>query len=390
MHLIETYATNCGLKISEPFIYEKYIVLPEGRFVVFQPHTKPSKTYDLWQDVLDILLPVFHKYKITIVQIGGKNERIYSGVANLTGIINVNQVAFLIRNSELLFGADSFGAHVASYYNKPIVAIYANNNINNVKPYFSKNHEELSLIEPNRKGKKPTYSLEEYPKSINTINPETIANNILKKLLIQEEYLYKTEFIGNKYHSRNIEMVPDGVINVSSIGIPSIIVRMDFHHDESILSQQLQVCPCSIICDKPIDRNLLIHFKSRINQIAYIIKDDNDPDFATFLHNSGIKTMLITSIPEEKLNNIKIKYMELSNIIREDISKPGVINNLTGKKLFYKNGKFTLSKGKIFPSKEAWKHNSAINSLIPQICEVDDSFSDEFWEESQHFSFLTK
>jgi ADP-heptose:LPS heptosyltransferase len=169
MHLIETYALTCGAKINKPYIYEKYIPLPLNEYIVLQPHSKPSKTYDLWQEVIDILFPILNKVGISIVQIGGQNENAYRGVVNLSGKVDVNQSAYIIRNAKLFLGVDSFGAHLASHFDIPIVSLYSNNNIPNVRPYFGSKEKQV-LLEPERNTLKPTYSLEENPKSINRIN----------------------------------------------------------------------------------------------------------------------------------------------------------------------------------------------------------------------------
>ena len=62
MHLIETYALNCGLKIDQPSIYEKYCPIPFDDYISFQPCSKyDSKSYDLWQEVIINLLPNYKK-----------------------------------------------------------------------------------------------------------------------------------------------------------------------------------------------------------------------------------------------------------------------------------------------------------------------------------------
>ena len=67
MHLIETYALNCGLKIDKPSIYEKYCPIPFDDYISFQPCSKyDSKSYDLWQEVINQLVPILQEKKIII------------------------------------------------------------------------------------------------------------------------------------------------------------------------------------------------------------------------------------------------------------------------------------------------------------------------------------
>ena len=76
MHLIETYALNCGLKIDKPSIYEKYCPIPFDNYISFQPCSKySSKSYDFWQEVISQIVPKLQEKDIHIIQIGGKEEK---------------------------------------------------------------------------------------------------------------------------------------------------------------------------------------------------------------------------------------------------------------------------------------------------------------------------
>lgn len=387
MHLIETYALTCGAKINKPYIYEKYIPLPLNEYIVLQPHSKPSKTYDLWQEVIDILFPILNKVGISIVQIGGQNENAYRGVVNLSGKVDVNQSAYIIRNAKLFLGVDSFGAHLASHFDIPIVSLYSNNNIPNVRPYFGSKEKQV-LLEPERNTLKPTYSLEENPKSINRIPIESIVNNVLKLLNINGKIPFKTIFTGDKYAIKLIEMVPDGVINTNSFGCDSIIARMDLVHNEEILKNQMQVSKVSIVCDKPINQELIKTNKHRILQIVYIVKKDiHNPEFAHFIHNVGVNCLMITYLEDKDLNPIKLHYMDLSIINKLSINKPKNIENKN--ELFYKSSKLLLSKGDIFSSEQAWRNNVKINNLGPTICKVD-ALDDYLLKDVDYLCFLEK
>ena len=55
MHLVESYATNCGVKIHEPYIYEKFFPLDFDKYITFCNSNIPSQDYDYWGDVIVIL-----------------------------------------------------------------------------------------------------------------------------------------------------------------------------------------------------------------------------------------------------------------------------------------------------------------------------------------------
>ena len=70
MHLIESYATNCGLKIDEPFIYEKFFPLAFDKYITFSPSNNPAQDYDYWIEVINIIHPKLKKEGINILQLG--------------------------------------------------------------------------------------------------------------------------------------------------------------------------------------------------------------------------------------------------------------------------------------------------------------------------------
>jgi len=158
MHLVETYATNCGLKIDKPYIYDKFFPVSAEKYITLQPFSKPSKSYDFWQEVVDQVKPFLDDFNIEIVQIGAKGEGDINGCLHTQGQTSIAQCSYIVKNSMLHVGVDSFAAHIASGFGKKIVCLYSNSNINNVKPFWTKN-EDCILIEPDRKGKKPIYSL---------------------------------------------------------------------------------------------------------------------------------------------------------------------------------------------------------------------------------------
>ena len=74
MHILESYATSCGLKIEKPYILEKLFPLPFERFITLHGYAKfKSRCYDYWEEVLDFASPVLDTHDIKVLQIGGKD-----------------------------------------------------------------------------------------------------------------------------------------------------------------------------------------------------------------------------------------------------------------------------------------------------------------------------
>jgi len=354
MHFLEQYALNCGVKIDKPIIYESFFPLNCDKYICFHPSGKyDSRTYDYWQIVLDFIIPVLHQHKISVVQIGGKGEHCFANCIHTNGKTTINQAAYIIKNSILNLGADSFSSHIASGFGKKIVALYSNNNINNCRPYWT-NSEDSILIASDRNGKKPSYSEKEYPKTINNIKPEEIAKAVFKLLKIEDKISIKSIFIGDKYSpsTKFIEVVPNGLVDPTPFKIKTFNIRMDLAFNQENLFKQSKLSELNIITDKPIDLNLLKSIKSQIKGILYLITENDSPEFAKAVVANGINLQIASTLPPNELTNKKINYMDLG-IIGEINEKD--LSLFKGKN--FKSAKCLISEGKIYPSTHYFKLN---------------------------------
>jgi hypothetical protein len=360
MHLIERYATACGVKIGKPYIYDTFFPMPVDKYISFQPFSKyQSKNYDYWEEVIAIILPYLQKENIQLVHIGAKDDKNLNFCVNLCGQTSISQAAYIIKNSIMHIGADSFAAHIASGYGKKIVALYSNNNINNVKPYWSKD-EDVALLSP-QINKKPQYSANEFPKSINNIKPEVIAENILKMLNIKHEILPKTIHIGEEYINKTLEIIPDKPLNPAQINIETVIIRMDYLFNEQVLEFYLQNKKCIILTDKPINEELLKRYKQNIAQVIYFVEKDNNPSFIKSLRKNTIATALVSYLPEEELNKYKLNYMDYGLIVKRDHSDKliEVKDNM-----YYKSSRIILSSEGQFNTKYQWLTKDKTNKFL--------------------------
>jgi len=370
MHLIESYASSCGLKINKPFIYTNFFPLNTDKYISFQPFSKPAKNYDYWQDVINLIYPYLKNEKIDIVQIGTKDDPKIDKCIHTCGQTNISQAAYIIQKSILHLGADSFGAHIASGFDKKILALYSNNNIENVLPYWSKK-EDLVLLKPNI-NKKPSYASEENPKSINLIKPEEIAAGILKLLNIQHNKFFETIRIGENYNKKTLELILDQFIDPNSMQIENLIIRMDYFFNQNALESLLKTKKCIIFTNKAIDINMLKLYKSNILQIIYIIEESNEASFIKELKKNTINFVMISNLPEDVLNKYKINYMDYGLIINtQDDSK----KNFNYKNCKYLSSKTIVSSKGQFRSKYDW-----LNQNGDKV--VDDP---EFWKEIENF-----
>ena len=383
MHLVETYALACGAKIDKPLIYQKYFPLPAGKYISFQPFSNAkSKNYDYWQQVIDILSPILSKQGLSILQIGAKEEKSFNGCLSIVGNTDLGQAAYSIAKGELHLGADSFGAHTASTFDKKIVAIYSNNIVNNVRPYWSK-EEDVILLEPERKGK-PNFALEESPKTINTIKPEDIAESVCKLLNIDFKKPYETVYIGEKYGEDDFFVFVPDVFHPLQNPPQPIEYRMDYHFDEKLLEQQLRNCPCGIITDKPINIDLIKTYRRHVAHLFYEVTENDDPKFAQEVRKMGLRIVLMSRLTDEELSTKKIDYLDVGKINQVVEPEKELIKKIKNtSNLFYKSNKIIMSDTKKFSSYPKYKQKIPYSGKFQSL-----DTSGKFFDDMDHYHIV--
>ena len=364
MHIIEAYATNSGLKIDKPFIYEKYFPLKSEKFITLHhPFKYDSRKYDHWDSVIRLLKPALDKEGIDILQIGSENERPIGKIKNLLGKTTFNQMAYIIKRAMLHVGVDSVPVHIASGFNKKIVALYSNMYPSNSGPYWSKD-EDVILIESDKEGDKATYGVDEVPKTINTIKPEEVAAAVCKLLDVEFSYDYETIVTGQYFHVGIVEAVPEEIIQISNMGTDVVYLRLDIKEPKvdvtnNLLDSQLSVeGKYTIITRKTLPIKILKDHRKRIDTVVYIVDRHSSPDFHNDIISCGIKCNLATEKEGEELDDIKFKFLDypkltvVVNKTKEDIKQ---LEKEDVKNLFYQSNKFLVYKGKFYPSQAAFE-----------------------------------
>lgn len=391
MNLIELYALTAAKKINKIYTFEKYYPLPFNNYIVLQNQSKASKNYAYWRSVLDLLYPILNSKGIRIVQVGAPGEVPLNHCYPTFGA-NWGQLEYLISHSKLVLTTDSVSAHLGGRYDLPIVDLVSNNFSECVRPYFGDRAKQI-ILEPDRTNKLPSFSLDEGPNpQINEIKPEDIVAAVCKLLNLDFPFTNKTIYRGIKFNSNVIfETIPNQAIQLQSLGIDSILVRMDYLFNEQALVQQLQFGNASIITDKPINIDILKQFRPRIRELVYFVDNNHNPEFVKEIRKIGLNLILISELPPEQLNPIKLHYMDIGVINpKPQITKEN-IETLKGKDtgtLYYQSNKFTLGAGKIYQSKAAWLQDKPLNSLKFEFQPVIDS--PDFWNESESFWLTAK
>jgi ADP-heptose:LPS heptosyltransferase len=185
MHLLESYALVSGIRIGTCFIEEEPIPLPKSPYITIHPYNPKGsgRQYGSWHEVIKTLQNA-DGFDYEIIQIGLSSDIRFSVNTDYLGKTNYNSLAYLIKHSQLHLGFDSLPVHLASYYDKKIVAIYAQY-FNNTGPYFS-SQSKIRLFEPSQyTSLKPIFQYDDPYRLINII-PHTDISSAVISLLEQE------------------------------------------------------------------------------------------------------------------------------------------------------------------------------------------------------------
>lgn len=380
MHLLNRYALSCGLKIDNPFILEHFYPIPLSKYVIFQTSGKGnSRQYDYWSIVFKYIRTYAPEYKI--IQIGLESDQSVLDLdLDLRGKTSIKQLAYLIKNSSLYLGVDSFSAHLAGHYNKKIVSLYSYCYAQNSYPIWGDPKNKILLEVDWSTYGKPSFSVQEKNKKINTIKPEKIAKSVLDLLQIPNDLdKVETIHIGENYHLPTIEIVPDSPSLHRVFKDKICNVRMDYYFDEKNLHTISQNCSVAIITEKEINLNLLANIRNKIYAMTLVVDENTSIDYIESLKSLGIKLSLIAK-DSEKWQSLAEKFFDF-NLEKEKVLEKKDIKNIDkiDEKCMFSSQKVILSRGKVYSDKCSW------NNDLPKVQKYSNVIDDPvFWEESEH------
>lgn len=376
MHILEQYAVNCGAKIDKPYIFKEYIPIPFDKYIVLHAGSgMESKNYDYYDDVVSFLKPYLDKENIKIVQIGGEKEKKIKNCYYLLGTTK-KQMAYIIDNSILYFGNDTMSLHFASYFQKKIVCASTVLYETCFYPYWS-DKKDYKIINSHRNGLKPSFSHNETPKTINFIKPEEIVKEILGFLNIESNNLPESIYRGERSTHPIIEISPSQLIDKNTFSNFVLNIRLDYFPDFNDLNpilQNLQTRPATIVTDRPINLDILQHFKKNISTIIYDVTDNLDLNFVSSLNNSAIKNAIIfknsqDNISEEVFKHRQLELINLPNLIEPIKINKFNFNEINTEKAIFRTNKVFIHNNKLFTSRAAQLENQP-SEIINDIFEI--------------------
>jgi ADP-heptose:LPS heptosyltransferase len=124
------------------------------------------------------MLSLDEDFDYDIIQIGGSNDAKYEYASHdYLGKTNYHSLAYLIKNAELHLGFDSLPVHLASHFDRKIVAIYPWY-AQNCGPYFS-DADDIVILEPEFDMFKPCFNIADKFDLINTIEVSDIYEAVI-------------------------------------------------------------------------------------------------------------------------------------------------------------------------------------------------------------------
>jgi hypothetical protein len=400
MKLLELFALATGLKIGKQFLLERFYPLPDSRpYITIQGGSgMAAKNYPYFNEILDILAPILRSNNVGLIQLGGPEDQPLRHCLHLQGKTDIHQSNYILSRAILHLGNDSWLPHRGGHVGVPVVELFSSTSKYNHSPLDHTPNSEF--IEAHRWGRNPTFAAQEYPSTINTIRPEQVINAVLKILGSPQKFERESYYIGNLYNNFTIEYIPNFFPNPNELKETLFVARYDLDGTEEILYQTLQTRKMAIVTEKSLNFEILKQLKQNIIIVTYKITNNTDINNIKELKRSGIKHRFVSDIQDEKeLSELRFKFLELGMIEKItkrtkdnfwDESKQYLNFELDKDKslsqdgnLWFRSNKFTLSEGKIFLSKSAWRRNLPTTSFENNIMTLIDD--PEFWEDLDYF-----
>ena len=387
---MQNYSLSSGQKIDRIHTVEKfYPGLPDS-FLVIQPYSKAAKCYSYWEEVLDLIYPLLNKNNIKILQCGSKDEKPLKYCQQTQGTTSWGNLQYIISKSKLVLCTDSVSAHLAGHYNIPLVDLISNNFKEAVGPYFGDKSKQI-ILEPDRNLKRPSFSMDEGPiKQIDEIKPEDIAAAVLQLLNIDFNYEFKTISIGPLFNNKTLESCMDSVVDVRQLNAQNIVARCDINFNLVVLQNQLNLCPCQIVTSQPIPYQVLEGYRKHITGIVYKITEQHEPEFVKLLIKYKIPYQLISELHIEKLNMIKLEYMDFNIIHHIQSQIPEKLKNKELGNIWYKTSKVLLGAGKFYASEQDYINGKPFDPTKNEPIKLDIKNIEFLWKDSDSIHFLEK
>ena len=371
---------HCGVEdyTSEEDFPENFYPVPSDYIVYQTGSEKKSQIYDYSSEVIPMILDFLRITGIEVIQVGDKEDPAVLSSLDLRSALTVRQLAYVIKNSRLCVTSNQLTAKLCRVYNKDLILLGSNYPSKVVVPSFDK----VLYIEPELKTARWNYKKDEWPKTINTIKPEIIANAILNKIGIQDSVNYKTLYIGEKYGPRFLNFIPDGFFPRELVNT-AFNIRLDIFDNQECLAPILNITKADISTKRPLDLNSL-NIRN-IKSIVYFCDESFDVDF---IKNcvSNLINLLVICCNDDLLNQLRLETLGICTIYKKSKEKP--LDILEKDAMLFKSNRVYIAHGKTYASIYHYKNDLDFKSFP---IELKESFmNDEDFLENKDYTLIFK
>ena len=351
-HLIQEYAKNLGVKISNPIVKEHFFPVLFDRYITISvDNNTPAKNYKHYSVLLFILKPFLEKHKIKIIQLGGSHK-----IEETETALNLpfKQQAYVISKSLLHLGYDGVLNHLSSFKKIPTITLFGSTFANVNKPNFSSSSSLNINLEPEW-DKKPSFSQE--GNDISKIKPEVIAQCIIDLLKLEKcKVNFKTIRMGNFYDQKIVEVIPTSFVPLKLNPNQELFIRADYGFEEESFIKYCKNYKSSIFLNSLIQPHHLERLAPNINNLFIFPNRDEDtiPDsYFKTLKNLNINVVLLIKNKKD-LNYFKNLYFDVQ--VRAYLTSSDRYEGFNPKNKIL-SARRLISKGKEYLSPAHWQKN---------------------------------
>ena len=373
-HLLEEYAKNLGVKISNPISKDHFFPLTFTKYItISQIELEESKSYPHYELVLNLLKPFLDRAKIKVVQLGGKSQIRGVDIAlNLT----FKQQSYIISNSLVHLGSDGVLSHLASSKNIPTVNLFGNTFPAANRPIFSSPSLNINLSP--EWDKKPCFSGNDPTRQINNIRAEVIAQSVLNFLKIEKEEInFKTKHIGNAFLQSSVEVIPTSFHPIKLAQNQLLLVRADYGIESNAFMEYCSKYKVAISSSQLIQPAVLEKIGANVGTFFLFLdsnwKEDIPSSYFKLIKNLNIELVFLLK-DETKIFEARNRYFDIP-VRPYNLDKEAPCTVGEGTKFL--SGLRLLEGSKEYLSYAHWKKGLDSNNQVLD--------TPEYWRELDHF-----
>jgi len=350
MNLTDKISLSTGLRLKEPFIYERFFPPPSKKYILIENSSRDGcKEYKSSDELSSIIFPFLSQEKIDLYQfkINKTDKSIYR--AKQLNSLDLQQINNVIKFSELVITNNPYTAHIANYYG--------------IENIFLQEYNLYPLHNPTYKNSTKTIK-----GGINCF-PELICKKILNHFNI-ESILSRINPIyqGPEYENKKIECVPDFDLNSFPIAKQKITIRADLHFDEYKILNLITNNKSTLQCSKLIDLKYLNNDQifPNLNAIHYEVTNNTSEEEIDKLADLNKEVIFYTN-DKDNLNKIRLKHIDHAIKFNENNKNLDILKSLCNNEVYYKSAKVIMARGKQYSSESNWKKDIPISKNFESI-----------------------